>query len=310
MAEDNGNRLQRPERPRYFNGQFLTEKEFNTEQDYHRRSLQLHNRMFRPGVVAIDGNDESLQVIPIGQHDVRIQYGVALDHLGRHLVCPEDIYLDLKTAPGPWPDQTVVIAISYQEEDTTRADYGTKTEMTRRIEAPLIEVIPKSGGVKAHALVLAEITLDDQGHIQNWTDQRQFARLYITSAGGWMRLPFLPRSFAGGSAERADFILFGSYAQSPAEGADGCIEIPVPPGVTRIQQLRIGGNSAASIIMTLECVGADGSVNSYLDGEEISSLEVSRDFTVNKSLNDDDALVLIVQATGESRLYFVAVEFD
>ena len=104
MATAQTTELQLKRRTRFFNGQLLDERDLTTEQAYHRTSLQLHSRMFRPGVVALDGRDDSLQVIETGGVPaVRVLPGVAIDTLGRQLVNPSPVSVDLASWAGkPW----------------------------------------------------------------------------------------------------------------------------------------------------------------------------------------------------------------
>jgi hypothetical protein len=298
--------LELKRRTRFFNGQLLDELDLKTEQEYHRTSLRLHSRMFRPGVVALDGRDDSLMVEEKGGSvAVRVKPGVAIDPLGRQLVNPSEVSVELAGSAG----KAVLITIAYEEQDEQSADYGPRIEKTRTVEEPQIKVIPESDGLPSNQILLARVVVDAKGKIKQCADERQYARLYRSEASGWMRLPFLPTPFAGGE-KKQDFTLFGTRAESPAQGADGCMAIPVPPGAAQIRQLKIGGESGKAVKLKLYCVSANGAETLALEREILILTGDSPPFEVSHRLGDDDALLLIVQAEGEARIHFVGVEFD
>jgi hypothetical protein len=307
MTTTNSIPLAIPSHPRYYNGRFLTEVDFKDEHDYHHSGVQLINRMFRAGVVAIDGEESSLAVEASGskKSEIQVKRGVALDHAGRQLVVPTDRALDL----SKWRDRTILIVISYAEQAEENASYEPRTEKTKWLEEPAITALPESEGLQVGMLVLARITMNEKGEILGTPeDRRQFVRLHRSTDSGWVRLPFLPKPFSGGE-KKNDFELLGTRAKSSNKGADGCLEIPVPAGADEIKQLRISGRSASPVRIWLECVSANMTANLIGDWA-IQSMAGPEVFPVDHQLNEDDALALIVQADGEAEIFFVAVEFD
>lgn len=75
--------FQQSERPRFFDGRLLTAADLQSEQDYFRGKLRLHNR-FAHGWGIVSGLDVSQD-----QGTVLIAPGLALDCAGNELVLPE-----------------------------------------------------------------------------------------------------------------------------------------------------------------------------------------------------------------------------
>lgn len=299
--------LAKRKHPRYYNGRFLTEKDFIDEHTYHRISTQLVNRMFRAGVVAIDGDEDSLRVDvnPKKRSEITISGGMALDYQGRQLVVPTARSLDL----SQWHNMAVLVAISYAEQTEEHATTEPRTEQITWVEDPEIKAFPESAGLEEEQVVLALLRMNEKGEIFGTPeDRRQFIRPHRSTDSGWVRLPFIPKPFHGGN-HSSDFELLGTRARSPKGGADGCQEIPIPAGADEINLFRISGTSSSEVRIRLECVSANMSVNTLLE-EKIQIMAGDRIFDVGHSLGADDALVLIVEAAGESEIFFVAAEFD
>ena len=119
------------ERPRYFDGQLLTAKDFQEEQDYWRRKLQLHNRFgLGRGVVCGLG---VTTLVTAQESGVRVSAGLALDGWGREIVVPTDIdIVPMRLFDGcdplsPSEDQlpaSVHISVSYRESTSGRQPVG------------------------------------------------------------------------------------------------------------------------------------------------------------------------------------------
>src|SRR5687768_42909 len=84
------------ERPNYFTGQFLTEREFRDEQRYHIDKHRLHNRYLHGwgtvcGLRVTQHPDPSCRT-----RFVIIEPGLALDCCGREISVPEPVYVDVQ----------------------------------------------------------------------------------------------------------------------------------------------------------------------------------------------------------------------
>jgi|ERR1700736_6057669 hypothetical protein len=85
------------DRPRFFDGQLLTAKDLQAEQDYQRERRWLHNRMLH-GVGVVDGLD--VAVDDGSGTAVVVSPGFALDSHGREILveCPARIDLGICTS--------------------------------------------------------------------------------------------------------------------------------------------------------------------------------------------------------------------
>jgi len=91
-------------RPRFFEGMILTVEDFQTEQEYHRNKLQMHNRCFHGCKVAC-GLEVNLR-----RNSVYIEPGMALDCHGNEIVLSEPVKISL-----PSRKRRFFLTISYSE---------------------------------------------------------------------------------------------------------------------------------------------------------------------------------------------------
>jgi hypothetical protein len=146
-------------------------------------------------------------------------------------------------------------------------------------------------------------------------------------AAGWVRLAFKPvllnfivdgrpaRASSSGQAEEYEFIVDEATAYSDHRGARGSMEIPVPPGATRVVGFRIAGTTRGKVLVHLHRTGwnlheSRGEktelLNRSIDGpsfhEEIPIAE--------GNLDETHALAVAVSAQGESAIWFVGAKFE
>jgi hypothetical protein len=124
-------------RPRYFNGQFLDQRDFNLALDYVRERAQRHQRLLHSPGIAGDGLAVTAGV---GASTITVAPGTAVDALGQQIVLLESRPLNLTGLP----DQTALVVISYHEEPVDKADSG-KREDTRWYERPEVALVRESG---------------------------------------------------------------------------------------------------------------------------------------------------------------------
>ena len=91
-------------RPRFFEGMLLTADDFQTQQEYHRNKLRMHNRCFHGSRVAC-----GLEV-HLRRNTVYIDPGMALDCQGNEIVLTEAVNI-------PLPSRKIrfFLSISYSE---------------------------------------------------------------------------------------------------------------------------------------------------------------------------------------------------
>lgn len=91
-------------RPRFFEGMLLTADDFQTQQEYHRNKLRMHNRCFHGCRVAC-GLEVNLR-----RNTVYIDPGMALDCNGNEIVLSEPVKI-----PLPSRKKRFFLTISYSE---------------------------------------------------------------------------------------------------------------------------------------------------------------------------------------------------
>ena len=154
-------------RVNYFTHQFLVEKDFDDEQEYHIDMRRRHNRVNHSWGVA-----GGLDVTKTKDKEVTISKGTAIDKDGQEMVLLEPLTVDL-TAFGSNTD--VYLSISYQEvfdeadhytsggvDDYTRTTERPKLESSKDAPAPL----PGNGSV----ITLARVHLDGSGNVDAGID--------------------------------------------------------------------------------------------------------------------------------------------
>ena len=146
-------------RPNYFASQLLVEQDFQDEQAYHRELRHQHNRLLHSwGVVT------GLAVSRMGDQQVSIAAGMAIDHQGQEIVLPADPPPPPLTLTGT--STILAVTIAYQEvtDVSDRYQAGGINNYSRITERPLLASTaspPTDGSV----IVLAQVSLDANGII-------------------------------------------------------------------------------------------------------------------------------------------------
>jgi hypothetical protein len=144
----------------YFNGQFLEEKDFTDEQEYHLDRDRRHNRLLHTYGVA-----EGLNVTAAaGSGDVTVAPGTALDGLGRLIVLEQSRTLTL----GSLSKAIVYVVISYDEIGVDPATVGNQGQPTRWEERPKVELVASAGAPPADTHIrLAKISVSAGGTVSS-----------------------------------------------------------------------------------------------------------------------------------------------
>ncbi|MBW2661788.1 MAG: hypothetical protein JRD93_07345 [Deltaproteobacteria bacterium] len=154
-------------RVNYFTHQFLVEKDFDDEQDYHNDMRRRHNRVNHSWGVA-----DGLDVTKTKDKEVTISKGTAIDKDGQEIVLLEPLPVDL-TAFGSNTD--VYLSISYQEvfDEADHYTSGGIDNYTRTTERPKLESssdapdpLPGDGSF----ITLARVHLDGSGNVDAGID--------------------------------------------------------------------------------------------------------------------------------------------
>ncbi len=130
---------------------------------------------------------------------------------------------------------------------------------------------------------------------------------------GWLRLPFLPRQFSSSPA----FTNFVIHARSGSGGAVGYMEVPVPPGITKIKKFRITGlANDENIKVFLYRSGWNFETNTHdteplLHNQPIIGQPFNELFVLNANLDAERHMLSIyVRASSTSDIYLIAFEFE
>jgi hypothetical protein len=112
MSADQPDALQRLN---YFNGQRLAATDLRTEQNYHVGMRRVLNRsLYSSGIVV----GMEVEPDPKDKHRVIVRSGLAFDHLGREIVLPEDVSVQVMGAPSTTPGVVFgnLLTVSYREQ--------------------------------------------------------------------------------------------------------------------------------------------------------------------------------------------------
>ena len=306
-------------RVHYFNHQLLREQDFNDEQAYHMEMRRRHNRLFHSWGV-VDG----LEVRQHGQHEVMVEPGMALDREGREIILLEGVKRNLSSFTH---DDEVYVTVSYQEdaEESDRLSVGGREEFSRTAELAEIREQRKEH-LEENALILARVRLNEHGHIEHVdtaSPPRRIAREAVTNPNaGWLRLPFKPVRLntlviAGqpGGATETDFVVDEANAYCGERGAKGSMQIPVPPGVTRITGFKIAGTTEGEVRVRLLRTGwnegkGEGEKTKLME-EIVTDASFHRQVSLTPTeLNDSHALAVSVKAMGKTEIWLVAVKYE
>jgi hypothetical protein len=144
-----------PTRVSYFDGQLLSAADFRTEQDYHRGMRYLHNRLLH-GYGVVDGLDVDVDVDDGG--GVRVGPGVAIDSLGRELVLPEPVCINLPPKAAVEEQTMWYLVATWEEIPSAPIAVGDGMAFSRWIERCAISMSAMAPDDEGLALVLAELT--------------------------------------------------------------------------------------------------------------------------------------------------------
>ncbi|HKQ74172.1 MAG TPA: hypothetical protein VJ810_10770 [Blastocatellia bacterium] len=148
-------------RMRYFDQQLLVLKDFTDEQNYHVEMRRLHNRsLHSPGVAS------GLDVTKTGAKEVTVKAGMAIDNLGREIALDADTKIDLSNASLFPASSSVLVTISYAEEQTDPWA-SDPTQNTRIKEKSNLVAIKEASGSPpdSSAVQLARVVLDAQANV-------------------------------------------------------------------------------------------------------------------------------------------------
>jgi hypothetical protein len=162
-----------PTRVNYFDGQTLSASDFRTEQDYHRTMRYLHNRLLH-GWGVVDG----LEVDDSGDGTaVHVGAGLAIDRLGRELVLPERVSIDLPPGAAVDDETRWYVVATWEEIPSGPVIVGDATSFSRCIERCAISISPKAPDDEGLAVLLAELAAAAGKVLRVHTSHRRHLRM-------------------------------------------------------------------------------------------------------------------------------------
>jgi hypothetical protein len=309
-------------RLKYFTHQFLREQDFEAEQKYHTEMRRRHNRHVHGwGVV------EGLTVRKRGEFEIVVEPGVAIDREGREIILEAPVIRDLSAFER---NSHTYITISYGEEwdDGDRYSSGGIEGYTRVTETPLLGEKRTEPARDGAALILARVRINENGHVQEPIEgslRTMFRKGGATS--GWVRLAFKP--------QRLEITRIGDKLAPPREwdpgtefiidhasaycekNAWGTMQIPVPPGASRVTALRVCGHTRGQVDVEVVRGGwnlearrgeAKAILKRVLKGDSFDDLlEVTEG---NQMLGELHTLSLVLNAEGRTEIWLVAANFE
>jgi hypothetical protein len=298
-------------RVHYFTHMFLREQDFNDEQAYHLEARRRHNRLLHTwGVV------EGLEVHQHGEFEIVIDPGMAIDKEGREIVVAQSIKRNLSSFSH---DTEAYITLQYleeMEEEDHLATAGVEgyvrvTEMAEVHER-------RQEHLDEGALVLARVHVGNHGQISQIDMSpavRKLARQESSFPQGWLRIPFKPSRINTVSINPSEqeFMVDEVHAYCGENGARGSMQIPVPPGASRISAFRLAGSTRGELQVRLFRTGwnlADGKgENTRLLEEKLFNGSFHREIEISAAIEESHTLAVAVRAIGVSEVWLLAVKF-
>lgn len=305
------------DRPNYYNGQLLVEKDFLAEQSYHIKARQQHNlRLHGAGVV------RGLEVYRQSDTSVAVQPGYAIDASGQEISLKSAEEIDLSEFG---PNDIVNISLKYEEEGSTEG-VEKKSIVIRSIKSFAV-INAATARADSQEVLLARVKLDPQKKVLADAIDYSGTQYAAVSSRGWVRMPFRPIPFAnipeGENEIPPAFRVGATEALSPKpekpeshdKGAAGTMSIPIPPSANKIFRFRIAGSrNEGQITFSLVRGGWDASksehVHKVLVEETISGAPFLKEYVINESYIDPEfsTLSLSLRCTQRTAISLIAVE--
>jgi len=308
-------------RLKYFTHQFLREQDFEAEQAYHIAMRRLHNRSVHGwGVV------EGLEVHRKGEREITIEPGIAFDGQGREIVLSTPVVRDLSSFER---NSHTFITISYEEtwEDSDRYSSGGIDDYTRISESPQINERRHEPAKDGSAITLARVHLNENGIVTRIDMDLRTSVGTKSPAAGWVRLPFKPVRLEPlrigeklippkqwDPAVEFTVDVASAYCEKSARGS---MQIPVPPGATKIKAIRICGTTHGKVEVELVRTGWNLEENRGERKIVVKRTVERESFDEHVPVEEDlqpltelHALGVSVVAEGKTEIWLVAARFE
>lgn len=128
----------------------------------------------------------------------------------------------------------------------------------------------------------------------------------FVGAAGWVRLPFLPKKYSTG----VEFQHFVIHSISGSGGAQGNMDIPVPPGATRIKRFRIAGTGNEGTV-NVQLFRGGTNTSQLILFDSITGAPFDEIYTIEQNINSESENIgVYVAASAASDILFIAAEFE
>jgi len=241
-------------RPNYYHGQLLLEKDFLAEQGYHINARRQHNlKLHGSGVVS------GLKVVLLNETSIAVQPGIAIDESGQEIFLnsAEDFYLSEEFGAN----DLVYVSLAYQDGAKEGAASNTNSIKVYAV-ITIAKVKEDNAGV-----LLATVRLDGQGKIGadsiDYSSTKYAGKVLVPGSVGVKELaPDLNKGWIRTACNLTGLvdkngIPLPSFRVGPTEavshrtetsegkkdlGAAGALHITIPPSVKKIIRFRIAGS--------------------------------------------------------------------
>ncbi|HEX9374161.1 MAG TPA: hypothetical protein VF897_24320 [Roseiflexaceae bacterium] len=258
----------------YFDYQFLRQKDFLDEQQYHIRMRQLHNsRLHTWGIIA----GGLLLSFDAGASQVKISEGMALDGQGQEIVQVGG------TATGNlsgFSGKTVFITIAYgtpKEADLTTETQDGQAKNTRWLEIPEVGASPDRPADESKMLILGQATIDANGVVTGVDMGAATGRRTAGVVAGDLVARSLALSAVGVADSQSPVLRQGAPGRADLAGGlrvSGALETPsltlTPSTAGTAPSLSAGAPGRADLAGSLSVTG-NIDVAGRVDGRDVST---------------------------------------
>ena len=195
-----------------------------------------------------------------------------------------------------------------------KLEQSIKDKLATVVPSELIQEIEDARGIKEKLGNRLNESLTAGGQLRKYVvGEDQLDTVLMSKIGrpaGWLRMTFFPKNIL-------DFPVFtirSFYSECDSRGAAGTMEIPVPPGATKIKSFRIHGNAnvgSIEIYIGRSFWNGTTSLGEYLSRQKIEGAPFNEIWLIDTPIDPEtDSINLTVQAASTARIYTVAFEFE
>lgn len=195
-----------------------------------------------------------------------------------------------------------------------KLEQSIKDKLATVVPSELIEEIEDARGTRKKLGNRLNESLTAGGQLRKYVvGEDQLDTVLMSKIGrpaGWLRLTFFPKNIL----DYPGFTIRSFFSECDSRGAAGTMEIPVPPGATKIKSFRIHGNAnvgSIEIYIGRSFWNGITSLGEYLSRQKIEGAPFNETWLIDTPIDpENDSINLTVQASTTARIYTVAFEFE